>query len=135
MGALLAKSNPALLTQEFLKTERAGRILIDTGRSGPGATFAAAYAVRPRAGAPVSAPCSWHELESGEAQPQSFTLRGMAQRVERIGDPWAQLHGQPQSLVAPLQQLETLLSPEDWQSSLAASTRRPKPRAPRPKNR
>jgi len=134
VGAQLAKRHPALLTQEFLKTERAGRILIDTGRSGPGATFAAAYAVRPRPGAPVSAPCTWPELESGDAQPQSFTLRGMTQRVERLGDPWAELHGQPQSIVAPLQQLETLLTPEDWDGSLAAITRRPKPRKPRAKS-
>lgn len=133
VGALLAKRHPALLTQEFLKTERAGRILIDTGRSGPGATFAAAYAVRPRPGAPVSVPCTWPELESGEAQPQSFTLRGMARRVERTGDPWAELHRAPQSIVAPLRRLETLLSPEDWDSSLAATTRRPKPRKARPK--
>ncbi|HEU4577668.1 MAG TPA: non-homologous end-joining DNA ligase [Polyangiaceae bacterium] len=128
VGALLAQRHPALLTQEFLKTERAGRILIDTGRSGPGATFAAAYAVRPRPGAPVSAPCTWPEIESGAALPQSFTLRGMASRAQQLGDPWAQLHSQPCSLVAPLQRLEALLSPEDWERSLAAITRRPKPR-------
>ena len=128
VGAVLAQRHPALLTQEFLKTERAGRILIDTGRSGPGATFAAAYAVRPRPAAPVSAPCTWRELETGEAQPQSFTLRTMAERVQRTGDPWARLHSHGQSLAAPLQRLETMLSPEAWQSSLAATTRRPKPR-------
>jgi bifunctional non-homologous end joining protein LigD len=127
-GALLAKRHPTLLTQEFLKAERAGRILIDTGRCAPGATFAAAYAVRPRAGAPVSAPCSWSELERGAAQPRSFPLRAMAQRVQQVGDPWSQLQRQPQSIVAPLQRLETLLSPEDWGSSLAAATRRPRPR-------
>ena len=38
---------------------------------------------------------------------------------------------QGQSLVAPLQRLELLLSPEDWESSLAATTRRPKPRTER----
>src|SRR5262245_19120925 len=72
VATLLVKRHPALLTQEFLKTERAGRILVDTGRSGPGATFAAAYAVRARAGAPVSAPCAWAEIESGDVHPQSF---------------------------------------------------------------
>lgn len=128
VGALLVKRQPALLTQEFLKTERAGRILIDTGRNGPGATFAAPYAVRARAGAPVSAPCTWSELESGAAQPQSFTLRAMARRVEQVADPWAQLHAQGASLAGALQRLEPLLSPEDWAESLAATTRRPKPR-------
>jgi bifunctional non-homologous end joining protein LigD len=128
VGALLARRQPGLLTQEFLKTERAGRILIDTGRSGFGATFAAAYAVRPRPGAPVSAPCTWPELEAGTAQPQSFTLRTMAERVDRVGDPWEQLHHHGQSLAAALERIEALLTREDWHNSLAAVTRRPKPR-------
>lgn len=131
-GALLVKRHPELLTQEFLKTERAGRILVDTGRNGPGATFAATYAVRARPGAPVSAPCSWAELESGAVHPQSFRLREMARRIQQVADPWAQLHAQGAALAPALQRLEGLLSAEDWAESLAASTRRPKPRKRRP---
>lgn len=127
-GALLVKRQPQLLTQEFLKAERAGRILIDTGRSGPGATFAAAYAVRARAGAPVSAPCSWSEVESGAVQPQSFSLRAMASRSQQVGDPWAELYAHAAELAPALARLEARLSPDDWQASLAAATRRPKPR-------
>ena len=37
------------LTQEFSKADRGGRILVDTGRNGYSATFAAAYAVRAEA--------------------------------------------------------------------------------------
>jgi bifunctional non-homologous end joining protein LigD len=128
VGALLVQRHPQLLTQEFLKAERAGRILIDTGRNGPGATFAATYAVRARPGAPVSTPCTWAELEAGEVQPQSFTLRTLARRVQQLPDPWAQLHAQGVALSAALAQVEAQLSSEDWQASLAASTRRPKPR-------
>jgi bifunctional non-homologous end joining protein LigD len=127
-GTLLAKRHPQLLTQEFLKTERAGRILVDTGRSGPGATFAAAYAVRPLPGAPVSAPCSWAEIEAGAVQPRSFALRTMARRVERAGEPWAELHRHGQSLSAALARVEAMLSPQDWKDAMAAVTRRPKPR-------
>jgi bifunctional non-homologous end joining protein LigD len=131
VGAVLVKRHPERLTQEFLKTERAGRILIDTGRNGYGATFAAAYAVRPKPGAPVSAPCTWQELEAGLATPQSFTLRTMLGRVERVGDLWADLHAQPQPLTQALARLEALLSPDDWKESMAAITRRPKPRKKR----
>src|SRR5206468_7028514 len=46
VGALLVKRDPSHLTQEFSKVDRAGRILVDTGRNGYSATFAAAYAVR-----------------------------------------------------------------------------------------
>jgi bifunctional non-homologous end joining protein LigD len=102
--------------------------LIDTGRNAPGATFAAAHAVRPLPGAPVSAPCTWAEIESGVLQPQSITLRTMARRVEQLGDPWRQLHAQGAALEPALARLDALLSPEDWTESLAATTRRPKPR-------
>ncbi len=128
VGAVLVKRDPERLTQEFLKAERAGRILVDTGRNGYGATFAATYAVRARPGAPISAPCSWEELEAGLAQPQSFALRSMLPRVDRVGDLWAELHARGQSLSGPLTRLEALLSDDDWADSLAAATRRPKPR-------
>ena len=128
VGILLVKQNPELMTQEFLKSERGHRILIDTGRNGPGATFAATYAVRARPGAPVSAPCTWDELESGAAEPRSFTLKNVPERVAQRGDPWASLHEHGQSLAAPLAKVKSELSPEDWQQSFAASTRRPKPR-------
>ena len=92
VGRALVRRDPEHLTQEFYKADRGGRILIDTGRNEFGATFAAAYAVRPKPNAPVSAPCTWEEVESGEAGPQTFTLRGMRERVERVGDVWASLY-------------------------------------------
>ncbi len=82
-GAVLVKRHPEVLTQEFIKADRAGRIFVDTGRNAPGATFAAVYAVRPKAGAPVSAPCTWQEVDSGGAAPQTFGLRAMAARARR----------------------------------------------------
>jgi bifunctional non-homologous end joining protein LigD len=131
VGALLVKRQPERLTQEFLKTERAGRILVDTGRNGHGATLAAPYAVRPKPGAPVSAPCTWQELEAGQALPQSFGLRAMAARIERLGDLWATLYDRPQPLRPAIERLEATLSPDDWNESFAAVTRRPKPRKKR----
>jgi bifunctional non-homologous end joining protein LigD len=130
-GAVLVKRHPERFTQEFLKTERGSRILIDTGRNGPGATFAATYAVRPKPGAPVSAPCTWREIEAGEAEPQSFRLRTLPERVARLGDLWAELPSQAQPLAAPLARIESMLSPEEWDESMAAITRRPKPRKKR----
>ena len=98
VGALLVKRDPRHLTQEFHKKDRGGRILIDTGRNGYSATFAAAYAVRARPGAPVSAPCAWEELETGAVSPQSFTLRTMADRVAERGDLWADMPKRKRSL-------------------------------------
>lgn len=105
VGHLLVERHPDILTQAFSKAERGGRILVDTGRNGYGATFAAVYAVRARPGAPVSAPCTWAELERGDVGPQTFTLRTMAARVEAVGDLWADLRTRKRSLTRALQRL------------------------------
>lgn len=98
VGKLLVQRDPDHLTQEFSKVDRGGRILVDTGRNGYSATFAAAYTVRAKAGAPVSAPCTWEEIERGEVHPRSFTLRGMMQRVAEVGDLWSGLLKSKRSL-------------------------------------
>ncbi|HEX6277630.1 MAG TPA: non-homologous end-joining DNA ligase [Polyangiaceae bacterium] len=126
VGAVLVQRHPERLTQEFIKADRAGRILVDTGRNGYGATFAAVYAVRPKAGAPVSAPCTWEELESGRVAPRTFTLRTMAERLATTGDLWAALGGHAQSLRGPLEKVRALLTDEDWNEAQAARRRKPK---------
>ena len=105
IGTLLVKRYPAQLTQEFHKTDRAGRILVDTGRNGYSATFAAAYAVRAKPGAPVSAPCTWEELERGEVGPRTFTLRNMRDRVDKVGDLWSDMKRRRRSLAGPIEKL------------------------------
>lgn len=91
VGTLLVERDPDRLTQEFSKADRGSRILVDTGRNGYSATFAAAYSVRAKPGAPVSAPCTWEEIERGEVGPRSFTVRSMAERVAKVADLWEQM--------------------------------------------
>jgi bifunctional non-homologous end joining protein LigD len=98
VGSLLVARDRAHLTQEFSKADRGGRILVDTGRNGYGATFAAAYAVRPRPRAPVSAPCGWDEVARGDAGPRTFTLRTMDRRIADVGDLWQAMGRHAQSL-------------------------------------
>jgi bifunctional non-homologous end joining protein LigD len=98
VAARMLAREPDALTQEFAKADRGGRILFDIGRNGHGATFAAAYAVRARPGAPVSAPCTWDEVERGAVGPRSFTLRTMAARIAAVGDPWSHLWERRQPL-------------------------------------
>ena len=68
-----------------------GRIYLDIGRNNPGATFVAAYSVRPKPQAPVSAPCTWEEIERGLVGPRTFTIETMAARVRDVGDLWSAL--------------------------------------------
>jgi bifunctional non-homologous end joining protein LigD len=106
VGRLLVRRDPDGLTQEFNKADRGGRILVDTGRNSYSATFAAAYAVRAKSGAPVSAPCTWNEVESGVATPQVFTLRTMAKRIGEVGEVWQGMLVQTQSLRRAAEQLK-----------------------------
>jgi bifunctional non-homologous end joining protein LigD len=105
VGSRLVAEHPDTLTQEFSKADRRGRIYVDTGRNGYSATFAAAYAVRAKPGAPVSAPCSWEEVERGAVNPRSITLRSCPDRVASTGDLWESLHDAPQSLRKAMQAL------------------------------
>lgn len=108
VGALLVVRHPGALTQEFHKKDRGTRILVDTGRNRYSATFAAPYAVRSRPGAPVSAPCTWQEIETGAVQPKTFTLRNMPARLEEVGDLWAPLARRRRSLARPVAKLRSL---------------------------
>ena len=81
-------------------------------------------------GAPVSAPCTWQEVERGLVGPRTFTLRTMAGRTREVGDLWSAMQGQGRSLHAAMAKLEGLLSEADWKEALAASTRRPVSRKP-----
>jgi bifunctional non-homologous end joining protein LigD len=101
VGSLFVRRDPDRLTQEFIKANRGGRIYVDTGRNHPPATFAAAYAVRAKPGAPVSTPCSWNEIEQGEAEPRTFTLRSMAARIAEVGDLWSDMPARGFSLRRP----------------------------------
>ncbi len=87
----LAEACPEHVTREFRKRNRQGRIYVDVARNRRGATVAAAYAVRARPGAPVSAPCTWDEVAEGVAAPQAFTLRAMTARLAAVGDLWEEI--------------------------------------------
>jgi bifunctional non-homologous end joining protein LigD len=108
VGALLVSRDPDHLTQEFTKADRGGRILVDTGRNGYSATFAAPYTVRAKPGAPVSAPCTWEEVERGEVTPRSFTLGNMPERIEAAGDLWSNMRKRRRSLRPAAERLRKL---------------------------
>jgi len=108
VGTILVNRDPQHLTREFSKGDRAARIYVDTGRNGYSATFAAPYAVRAKPGAPVSAPCTWEELERGEVGPRTFTLRTMAGRIANVGDLWSDMRRRKRSLSSLQRPMERL---------------------------
>ena len=53
---------------------------------------------RPAAGAPVSAPITWDELDDPDLRPDRWTIREMPERVERVGDLFAPAQTDAQEL-------------------------------------
>ena len=110
VGRLIVSHAPGHLTQEFNKVDRKGRIYVDTGRNGYSATFAAVYTVRAKPGAPVSAPCTWEEIEKGKVAPATFNLRNMPARIKKAGDLWSDLLRKRRSLTKPIEKLKRMAS-------------------------
>jgi bifunctional non-homologous end joining protein LigD len=88
VAEVLAARHPDDLTTEGRIADRDGRLFLDIGRNGYAQTMAAPYAVRPLAGAPVSVPLDWSELD--DFDPRRHTLRTIADRLAQP-DPWADL--------------------------------------------
>jgi DNA ligase D-like protein (predicted polymerase) len=74
---------PGLATSKWWKEERQG-VFLDYNQNAKDRTVAAAYSVRPRPDARVSAPLGWEEIESCE--PGDFTLATMPARFAALGD-------------------------------------------------
>ena len=75
---------PAIATSKWWKEERHG-VFLDYNQNAKDRTIAAAYSVRPRADARVSAPLAWQEIDA--CDPADFTLASMPKRVAEVGDP------------------------------------------------
>lgn len=95
LGAALVKRAPKELTRAFYRSQRRGRLYVDTGRARRGHTAVVPYTVRARPGAPVATPLAWEELEDPAVHASTWTLRTV---LEREADPWAELEASRQSL-------------------------------------
>ena len=60
---------PDLVSWEWAKGARKGRARLDYTQNANIKTLVAPYAVRPRPGAPVSAPIAWDELDDPDLRP------------------------------------------------------------------
>lgn len=95
----LERRMPDRVTTAWWKEERGQRVFVDFNQANRDRTIAGAYSPRALAHAPVSAPLAWEEL--GDADPRSFTVRSMPERLRTTGDPWEQMGSEPGS-IAPL---------------------------------
>jgi len=109
LGRVVADELPEIATLQRTVGARQGKVYVDTLQNGQGKTIASAYCVRPRPGAPVSAPLAWSEVD-GRLDPSRFTIKTLPRRLARQKeDPLRAVLAERPDLVAALQRLHERL--------------------------
>src|SRR5256884_1458521 len=103
VAGAIARTHRGLATTEWTKSKRRG-VLIDANQNGEGKTIASVYSVRPRAGAPVSTPLRWEEVDES-LDPAAFTMDVVRKRVQEHGDLFEGVLKTRQSLSAALRKV------------------------------
>ena len=98
VGRYLTQQRPDDITMEWAVAKRPGKIFFDHNQNTRGKTLAAEYSLRPSPSAAVSAPITWAELKS--VYPTDFDIDTEPQRLERVGDLWANILESKQDLRA-----------------------------------
>ena len=97
VGRLIWKVDPSRVTMEWEIKRRTGKVFIDHNMNRVGANIAAVYSVRPEAGASVSMPLTWKQVEEGSVRPQDFTISTVWKSLKRT-DPFRAVLDRPQDL-------------------------------------
>ncbi|MGO9136590.1 MAG: hypothetical protein ACLP9S_12300 [Syntrophales bacterium] len=85
MNLLVHERLPETTSLARPPSKRARKVYLDYLQNRRGATMAAPYCLRPRKGAPVSAPLRWEEINE-DLKPANFHIRNMAKRIDKLGD-------------------------------------------------
>ena len=77
---------PDLVSWEWGVRERGGKARLDYTQNAINKTLVAPYSPRAAAGAPVSAPIEWDDLDDPDLRPDGFTMRTILDRIAAKGD-------------------------------------------------
>jgi bifunctional non-homologous end joining protein LigD len=80
---------PELVSWKWQVSERSGLARLDFTQNAVNKTLVAPYSPRAAAGAPVSAPIEWDELDDRKLRPDRYTIRTILRRLEEHGDVFA----------------------------------------------
>jgi len=106
LARIVVRQAPSERTLESLKAKRGNRVYIDINRNAYAQLVAPAFAVRARRGAPVSVPLDWSELRKKNLRSDSVTTRTIFDRLDKVGDPWADFWRSAVSLTKARRKLE-----------------------------
>jgi bifunctional non-homologous end joining protein LigD len=82
---------PELVSWRWDVRDRGGLARLDYTQNAHHKTLVAPYSPRAEAGAPVSAPLEWDELDDPDLRPDSVTIRNVMDRLAARGDPFRAL--------------------------------------------
>lgn len=105
---LAQKELPKLTSVERNPKKRKGKIYLDFLQNKETQTAAAPYSLRPKPGAPVSAPLRWSEVKKGLTA-HTYTIHNIFDRLQAEGDLFSPVLGKGINLKKVLQQLEGLV--------------------------
>ncbi|MGZ4800968.1 MAG: non-homologous end-joining DNA ligase [Acidimicrobiia bacterium] len=91
---------PDLVSWKWNTRSREGRARLDYTQNAVNKTLVAPYSPRPAAGAPVSMPITWDELDDPDLRPDRWTIRTARSRLEGRPDPMAAVLTDTQRLPA-----------------------------------
>jgi DNA ligase D len=103
-GRELERRMPEQVTTKWWKEERGEKVFVDYNQNARDRTIASPYSVRPKPGAPVSAPLEWDELP--DVEPADFTVETMPARFAEVGDRMAEIDDVHHSLEPLLEMYE-----------------------------
>lgn len=92
----LAQLHPDLITDQWWKELREGRVFVDFNQNAPHKNVFGAWGVRPRVGAQVSTPIEWDDLK--DVRPDELTMLTVPDRLAERGDAWADMDDHPQDI-------------------------------------
>jgi bifunctional non-homologous end joining protein LigD len=78
---------PDMVSWSWRKAERGGLARLDYTQNAINKTLVAPFSARPAAGAPVSVPITWDELDDASMRPDRWTVRTVRERLLTHGDP------------------------------------------------
>lgn len=96
---------PKLTSMVRAVKDRKGKIYLDYLQNRRGQTIASPYCVRPKSGAPVSAPLEWKEVKTG-LKILDFNIKNMHSRIQEKGDLFTEVLSQDTDLLDAIQRLE-----------------------------
>ena len=103
VAEIICTMQPDIATIERTVRKRGAKIYVDYLQNVKGKTLCSAYSVRPRDGATVSAPLCWDEVN--DVKPSDFTIKTILPRLQKLGELFAPVLTDRQSLDTAFSQL------------------------------